>query len=283
MNYREKLKESQKQGGSSFPKLSIDVYLDLKEAEAGVHKGKPSFKYWDKLKTENFYSIKPITGVFIGQAFKCSAFDEKYGKNGGSYTSAQYLRSNNITIFSPNAKSKADMFTGSKDEVAAWLAKQGVGDKISVKYCILIATASGLTEVLSNTVLTIDQFGKIAEEDLINNKIILTPVLYNPEDETISKDSHKMLGKFASKNPPKYVTIKIGDPITDEDVEMFEIEKHVDNYLAWKKYKLGDGADGIAVEEKSGEVEGIGNPPKDDSGFPPNIPPPESDSGDLPF
>lgn len=269
-NVREKLKNSQRTGGGKFPKMEINTYLDLKEIEEGKDKGKIAFRYWDKDKEENVYITTPVTGVFIGNAFKCQAFDDTFGKHGANYISAPYLRNDNITIFSPGKN--REKFTGSKEEVIAWLAKQGVADKLSVKYCIYIAIEKQLIEVVSNTILSIDQFNSLDEDALTERMVTLTPCLYDKDDISISKQSHERLGKFGSKNPPKYVTIKIGEYIPEEFIEMSNLEEKIDMYLAWKKFKLEGGRDNETTEKKEEQPPLSYNSPDTDSSLPDDLP-----------
>jgi hypothetical protein len=228
MSWKDKLRDAQKTSGGDIPKLSVVKVLDMKEVD-----GKPAFRFWDKDAEESKFIVQPLIGVLIGQAFRCMVFDDTYGKHGGSYTSALYLSNSNITMYSPDGKSR---YTGSKEMIEKWLIGEGVKDSIRVKKCLLFATKSGLIEVQTNTIIAIDQVKVIKPEDLINNKVILTPSMYNPEDPMISKVAKNYLGKFAGKNPPKYASITIGSPITAEDEVTLSIEEYADQFIKWKEW-----------------------------------------------
>jgi hypothetical protein len=226
-NWRDNLKNAQS-AGSKIPRLDIVKTLSMSETD-----GKEiAFSYWDKEAEENKYIKTPITGVFIGKALRCSVFDDNYGKKGAYYSSALYLSNSRIAMFSPSK----DLFVGSKDDVEKWLIEKGVGDSLKVKMCLLIATKSGLIEVRTNTSIAIDQFNAFGQDVFLDNKVILTPSLYVESDPMISKKAKNYLGKFASKNPPKYASISIGDKITDDDVVAYNVDKHAEDYILWKEF-----------------------------------------------
>lgn len=246
MTWRDTLKDSQKTSESNFPTISADMVLDIKEND----KGNPAFRYWDKNKEENVFIAAPISGVYIGRAFRLSAFDSNFGKNGATYSSALYLFNSNITMFAPTTGSgKSNRFTGSKDEVSKWLTDEGVSDNPSVKTCILVATKRGLLEIRTSTTISIQQFNEIDAEVFLDNKITLTPSLYDPDDEYFTQKTKKMLGKFAAKNPPKYASISIGEEITDQEAESLKVLEHAGDFKKWKDWIIEKSTNSLGGKE----------------------------------
>ncbi len=242
MSWKERLKNSQG-GGTKYPKLDIVQSFDLKEDEKT---GKPMFSWWDSVKEERVFSAKAITGIYIGRAFRASCFDDKFGTNGASYTSAMYMNKSNVTMFSPTGSNK---MTGHLDEIEIWLRGNGVGDKISKKMCLLILTTGGLMEIRTNVSIGIDELNRF-DDKLGSHFVSLTPTLYSVDDEDISKKAHKFLGKFAKKNPPKYAAISIGKQITDEDAEKIGLIKNIDMFEEWSNFVSTGG-----VEEEEAVAE----------------------------
>lgn len=234
MSWKDKLKDAQKTNTSSFPKIETELVLEMKENA----KGKPAFRFWNSETEKAEYYDKPIQGVYIGRAFRCFAFDPNWGSKGGSYMSALYLYNTNITIFSPTMQASSKRFTGSREDVEKWLTSQGVKDNVSTKLCLLLATKQGLYEIRTNTSIGIDMFNKLDDDKLLSNKIVLTPTIYDPDNENISSGTKKILGKFASKNPPKYAEIDVGEEITEEDAAILNLEKFADMYNTWKTSML---------------------------------------------
>ena len=257
---QDKMKAAREGSGSGqFPKLTVDVTYDLRLMEKGEHQGKVLFRRYDKEKKEHVFINKPMTGIFIGIFFRASCHDNKYGTKGATYVTAPYLRSENMIIFSPGREKK--FFKGTKKQIIQWLSEQGAPANLKVKTCILLATEHGLFEVDTNCALAIHEFSKIKEEDLFANFIRLTPDLYDPNDISIPKEVHEVLGKFREKNPPRYASVSLSKAFTDEDVKAYNVDKHLDMYITWKEHILGGGVS--PVEDKDEHTqETTSHPPK---------------------
>jgi len=242
MSWKDDLKQAQSGGeGGSYPKLNISTYLDVKESGSGT-----AFKYYVKEEKINKYIKAPISGVLIGKGFKCSAFDDNYGANGGTFKSSMYLSNKNITMFSPSGK---DRMTGSKEDISNWLISQKIGDKVSVKMCLLVATRRGLIEIQTNASIAIDQLNNDIGEASFDHMMSFTPTVYSPETPGLKK-AKEHLGKFAATNPPKYASMAIGELITDAYAEEVNIEKFAKEFEVWKKFVTKGG---VAEDETTEE------------------------------
>lgn len=228
MTYKDSLKKSQNQSGER-PRLDLTYIFETKGDDGGT----PCFRYWDKEACENKYIHNPINGIFIGSAMKLSIFDDSDSK-GMSYNSDYYFSNNKIALFNPFSKDRRPVVSGTKEDIEKFAADL-TGN---IKKCktIFLYTKQGLVEISTNLTIAIDQLS-VDTNTFLDNEIILTPALYDPEDETISAGAKKWLGKFAPKNPPKYANITIGDHITLTPEEEKILVGIVENFDKWCEFK----------------------------------------------
>jgi len=250
MGYKEKLKESQGDE-KSFPKITTELNLILKE-----NNGRPAFSFWDKDKEENVYSENPISGVLIGKCMVASIYDDALGMKGGTYRSTYYLTNKDeIALFGNGGKIEVK---GTIDELNAF-ANECTGN-LSKKQVLFVMTTNGLIGVTTNITLAIGQFNSFDKDIFSEKEIVLTPKIYDPNDDSITPKTKKFLGKFASINPPKYASISVGKDIEGVD----GLEDAIDMFIEWKKY-ISNGGGVHAEEEIPQPSEDI--PPEDDLPF----------------
>jgi hypothetical protein len=232
MNYKDKLKESQGES-ISYPKITTSLNLEVKEQN-----GKPCFAYWDTTKEEMVYTSTPIEGVLIGKCMMASVYDDNLGSKGGTYKSSYYLTNNDkIVLFGKGGQIAA---RGTIDEIEAFAVN--LTGNLSKKQVILVQIESGLLAVITNITLAIGGFNAFDKDVFLTHNIVITPKLYDPNNKSISEKTKKYLGKFASKNPPKYAEISIGKPIE----EIIGLGESIDMFLNWKKFISA----GIEIKEE---------------------------------
>lgn len=230
-NRRDRLRESQG-GGNQRTQLPIIKALEAKKVNEI-----PSFRAWNKElgeHGENEIFTKPIQGILIGTAQFASAYDDNLGRNGGTYNSAFYFadkKGYELAIFDNVGKVAV---SGTKEVVDAWVNENTTEHRLKVVKVLLILTASGMVSVKTNISLFIDNINGFDKDTFLDYMMVLTPVMYDPNDKNNSASLVKHLGKFAPKNPPCYAKISKGLPISYElSVEMGE-----DAAVAiFKKYK----------------------------------------------
>lgn len=137
----------------------------------------------------------------------------------------------------------------------------------------------------------IDDIKRFAKENFLDNLVVVTPTMYDPDSKEISANAHKYLGKFAKTNKPCYAKITSGDPITDE----LSVELNEDEVVAiFKKYKEEKTAgfdkkepeqeqefdNGLSEQEKRSIDEIQPSPPHTEADIPPEVDTPDDD---LPF
>jgi hypothetical protein len=241
-NFKERLKATQG-SGSSYPKLPIVATIELKEDE-----GETVFQTYDKdSKTQVNYPA-PIEGIYIGAAMQASAYSDNLGRNGGQYKSDFYVRNNNIALFAPTAKGYEVVCKGDIEVIEAYLTSVGA-PKAKKRQALFVLTTEGLVAVVTNLSIAIDQL-TASKTALEENLIVLTPVLYSEDNPKITKKGKEYLGKFRTKNPPKFADISIGAPITEEIWENIGTDAVIDQFVAWKKFKEEGGETKEEVKEE---------------------------------
>lgn len=233
---------SQSQGtGESFPKLNIVRRIDLKE-----HDGTPIFSMYDKESKTNVPVNAPIKGILIGQAMQMSSYSDNLGSKGGNYQSDYYLNNDNITLFAPSAKGYGIVAKGTKEDVEAFITKESTGLP-KKKQILFVLTNIGLIAVATNLSISIDQINQL--KDALKEKyIVLNPNIYNKDSKTISKRAKEYLGKFASKNPPKFAEITVGELITESDWEQWNAPATINEFFVWREWKLNKKEEAVTEE-----------------------------------
>jgi len=246
MSYKEKLKAAQTTG-TDYPKIEPAFFLKMKEIE-----GKAVFAYWDKTAEKDIIIAKPITGMLIGTAMNMEAYSDDLGRHGGSYKSTYYFnKSHQLGILAPKKEGFGIVFKGTAAEAEVWLNKES-GTQPHKKAIFFVLTVKGeLIAVQTNLSIAIDQLSVFkGKETLFDNLITLTPKIFSQDNKAISGKCKTILGKFASKNPPKYAEISVAGEITEEWIAEINGEAVIDNYAEWKKYVLDSN---VGVEEKKEE------------------------------
>lgn len=270
---KEKLSASQG-GNNQFVQLPLKYSFSMAEDE----QSETAFKSWNKETEQNEFYYEPLKGIYIGGAMKLSAYDDNLGSKGGNYFSSHYVNKENIVLFEPGKTIKR-VCQGNMEEIEKWIATNTTSRAPRKKWCIFLLTEQGLVEVQTNITIAIDQLKK-NKEAISERYVILVPTLYSPDND-LSKSCKEMLGKFATKNPPKYASLSTGELITEMDFENWDTENVIETFKEWKKQKASiqttaaePKAEEVISEEKEGEVFGKAQIP--------NINPAEI-KDDLPF
>lgn len=237
-SYKEKLKASQ--GNSrEFTKLPIVESYQIKEHPDTKE---PLFLRWDKEageKGEHVYLKGSVEGVMIGNAMRMYAFDDELGKNGGNYFSDYYFNKDEVTLFKPGDKI-VKAVKGNLEEVIEWIAGNTTSRMAKKKVCIFLQTLDGLIEVQSNITIFIDQLKTCRRQAqsmdvFLERMMILTPSVWTPESN-VTKKAVDILGRFITKNPPKFADMVIGQPVPETWSE--KLGEVADLFIKWKKEKM---------------------------------------------
>lgn len=234
MNTREKLKESQ--GYRKFVQLDVVKRIDLRQAEDKS----PVFSYYNG--TENVQFTDPIVGIFIGNAMVKTAYSDNIGSKGGTYRTNYHVSNKDMVLF----EGSHVVAKGDESVIADYILKNATGT-MKKRMVFFVATHEGLVAIETNMTIGIDQLNKNRLQ-LLENEIIVNPKLYSPDDTEISNKAKGFLGKLAKTNPPKYAWITIGQPISDEMIELCNLDAHIDNFIKWKKFQTAK------PEEKEPEI-----------------------------
>jgi len=243
---------------------------------------KVAFVQWNKEEMRNDVSYTPIKGIFIGENMQFGAFDQQYGKNGGSYVSTHYFSNKNrISLYSPSGKV---VLSGNMDKMIEWEKENRLQFK-KIK-CLFVLTERGLIEIKTNVSIAIDQL-KQHRESLKSNFIILAPKLYNREG--VTKSGQGFLGKLADTNPPKYADISVAETIPDNLITDWDMIKIIESWEEYVKGINGVELEEDKVEEKTEEkpinVSHMINQPQNNISNPPTVSetPFATQDDDLPF
>lgn len=239
MSWKDKIKENQ--GGATSPKLGAKA-VQVKRNE----NDEVMFAMWDSENSTNIYQ-KTVTGVIIGQANKLSAFCTELGRNGGQYQSAYYYKNDNIQVYGQGKL----FYNGDYDGLLLALNSANA-DKPSKKKVLFVQTAEGILALENNMVIGIDKLRQFQGE-LAENVFKFTAKEYDPKNPGIAPKSVEYLGKFANKNHPLYFDLEVEELITDDIADMLDLEKGLDTYAEWKKFKMKGGEE--VVEETTTDDE----------------------------
>lgn len=265
-------------GGSDRPKINA-IPMELKEQN-----GDAVFTVWNKDTKENIITPSPIKGILIGIAMQARAYSDQLGKNGGNYQSAYYMTNKNIALFAPTHKGYEVVCAGDLEAIASFIAREaGSGTVLKKKQVLFVLTENGLYGIINNLSIGIDQYG-VNKEALTEKYIILNPKTFEESDKLISKKAKEYLGKFRTKNPPKYAEITTGELITIEDWDAWDAQKEVDNYKKWKEYNMGapEQPEARKSETPPAKVETTPEPEFTDSNFD-ELMPEEKEKYEPPF
>ncbi len=232
-DFKNKLKQSQG-GGSQYPKLPVVHTVELKEAGSDVE-----FQIYDKDQKVDVKYADEISGILIGTAMQVSSYSDNLGRNGGQYKSDFYVNNKNVVLFAPTANGYKVVSKGTMDEVEKYINENSTGTA-KKRQVIFVLTPAGLLAVVTNLSIAIDQIGK-HRESLTENQIVLTAKLFDEKDESISKKAKEFLGKFRTKNPPKYASVSVGQPITEELWNELGADYTIEQFTSWKKYRESGG------------------------------------------
>lgn len=277
MSFKDKLKSSQQaSGGTNFPKLNIAEVLEVKsDAGMGV-----SFFSYDKETQQNKDIGKKLKGIYIGSAMQLSSFSNDLGQNGGNYKSDYYVSNENITLFAPTKDGYKKVKTGNLDEIEQYVVSQGA-PKPKKRYVLFVLTSKGLFAVLTNVSIAIDQIN-VHKEALVEKYISLETKVFDPASPTISKKAKDFLGKLVKNNPPKYAEITVADEISEDYFNSCNGEVYIDEYTAWREYKMGKKEAEPTVQDKPQPTQWPNTPPKNDLSKLTQADL-EEDNSDLPF
>lgn len=233
MGDRDYLKQSQ---GSSYERIELPIAgrLDVRE-----HEGNIVFRTIKKTEDgiEEIFIDTPIEGVLIGKAMKLEAFSRGLGSKGGSYVSSYYFTNELVVLFRPGQGGYKKFYAGDMKGAEAALVTDEIAPAkaIKKKQVFFVQRKEGLIEIMFNLSLAIDGL-RNKKDEFINNQIILTPALYDPDDPDISKKCKETyLGPLAATNPPKYAKVSIGSPITDQMEKEWELKDLVKLFVKWRE------------------------------------------------
>lgn len=252
MNFKDKLKDSQTTGSSS-PQLNISKRVDIKEID-----GKAQFVVYNKETEKNEVIPSPITGILIGEAMQMSSYSDNLGSKGGTYQSSYYFHNSDvIALFAPTAKGYDIVAKGTPEEVAAFISKESTS-KDKKRRVLFILTSEGLVALTTNLTIAIDQ-KKGIQDHLSSRLLVLTADTYEENVTPISKQAKEYLGKFRTKNPPKFANMELGNEITEKMWDDWKGSEYVDEFIAFKKsksdWKAKDKEDEPSPESQRGKQE----------------------------
>lgn len=218
-------------GNSDFPKMNHAIVVELKERN-----GMAVFTVYNKEMQENIILPSPMKGVLIGVAMRAGAYSDSLGRNGGNYQTAYYLTNKNVVLFAPTSKGYEMVCKGDIEAISTYISREaGSGTNLKKKQVLFTLTENGLYAIITNLSIGIDQYSK-NKETLTEKYIILNPKTFDEKDKLISKKAKEYLGKFRSKNPPKYAEITAGEMITEEDWRAWGAQTEVDNHKKWREW-----------------------------------------------
>jgi len=227
-DWREKLKASQGEG-SAYPDFLKNIQGRFEMKDNG--KGETAFSYWDKEKEGRIFISKGFSGVLIGSAMVLSAYSDNIGVNGGTITSSVfYSYKDRGVAFSMGKK----VIEGTMADIKDYMYRETGGVKNLRVYFVL--TAKGIYQISTNISFSIFEINKLEPGVFQTHLCTLTPSTYDPEDKQFDNGFKKILGKFASKNKPRYASISVGAVITDELAKEFNLVAYLDKYEEWKEF-----------------------------------------------
>lgn len=234
---KERLKSSQG-SGNSIPKLNIAERISLKESESSG----PVFAVWDKDAKENKIYPAPISGILIGTAMEATSYSDHLGSKGGNYTSSYYFTNKEqIALFAPTPKGYEVVHRGDMDSLESYIKQHSTGN-LKKRQVLFVLNENGLLAIATNLSIAIDQIRQHKEE-LTERYIHLHPVLFSENDNRISRKAKEYLGKFRTKNPPKFAAITVGELISEEDFQNWNAEAVIEEYNVWKEFKQKGGVE----------------------------------------
>ena len=271
---RENLKKSQGEA-STYPRIEPKFTLSVVKTEDG----KPSFRYYHN--EGDHFTQEKIRGIFIGSAFRLTAFSDDIGKKGGNYFSDYYLSNKRIVLFMPGPGGVRVAGKGSLVDIEKHLVSEGAAAVKKRRILFVLIEKHGLVAIETNMTISIDQLKEFPKGTFLDFQMVLTPCVYFEGDPNVSKRAIDLLGRFIKKNPPNYALIEKGDPLTDEFYAKLNGDMYVEQYAVWRNHILSEtpGAE-IHVEDDDTETVATSNeqaPPND------NVPPDEEPEDDLPF
>jgi len=236
---REKLNDSQGGEEKRFPRINVDVRLQIKANDKGV----VAFNSWDGENKVNKFSTSPITGIFIGAVNKLECFDQYHGNKGGSWKSTYFMANkDNIVVFDPSGNKQ---FAGDRESLNAWANTKGL-EKFKSKKILIILTEDGrVFEISTSMILFIEQIKQFETKTFTNFLIKLTPSVFDTtiNDIGITKRGIEFLGPFAATNKPKYAKIEKGADLTDTIWDAYGADEAADMFIAWKNVVSDGGID----------------------------------------
>lgn len=242
----ERRKKSQG-GTSNFVTLNV-----TKRYEIGKSSDDPNqtvFKWWNKDEKENYESISPIIGIYLGYAIQLVAYSPNLGSKGGSLTSSPYLTPDKIALFDERGNFiMEDHFL----EIQSHCNSEGANVK-KLELLHIFTKDEGLISVRTNQILAIDQLKRFKEE-LQGCMMVLTPQQYDPEDKTITTKAKGHLTQLAVTNKPRMAYITIGSEILQQD-ETPEYQDALTNWEEWVKFKEKGGSDEVKEEKESNDTD----------------------------
>jgi hypothetical protein len=275
-----RLEDRQKQmHRSTYPKINVDMYIDVR-----VEEGKtiPSFAYYDSENSKLKFTTKPIKGILIGEVMTVAGFstsEEKY------YKSSFYTNKTNAIVL---LKEGQVAFKGTADQAADWLVTIKKTNAPSKRKVFLVLTEKGLIAVSTNMIIAIDQIRVVKRKSndiFVFNFIELNPKRYDPNDTTLSADTHKRLKiTAANKNYPYYASVSVGAKITEQNLTDYNEADRMVEYTTWLDY-INKGGVSVTdhVETKSNESENQSNEASSAAATEDNINYEENFEDDLPF
>jgi hypothetical protein len=283
---RDRLKSNVNQG-SNFKKLNYDLKLFVKE-----HQNTPVFQYYVRAEEgpgEHKHIPQSIKGIFIGRCMSAEWFDQKYGNKGGTWSTAPYIKNDNVTLFSPDGKVAKK---GTMVEIDNYLMTHGVRVNPKKFQMILfrMKTTGGWKTVTVNTNISIaiTLFKQFAQSQFVDNEIVLTPKLYAPGAIKFDKNTPEGTLRLMATNPPKYAAISLGEALTDAVLEESGVESAMTEFKEWAE----------SVGAKQPETQNVASPTPSAPNVTAEVPPvysgpsqeefdtfdaPVSDGDDIPF
>jgi hypothetical protein len=258
MSWKDKRKET-------FTSNTERPSLGEKRVQIKEHDGDVCFLMYKKNEDgggENINLGKELKGLLLGIATSYEAFDDKFGKNGGSWRTGYIFDKGNTAVFDPTGK-----FLMSADrETCKKFINAETGERPRFLTVYFLLTTDGIYAVYSNGTIGLDQ-QKRYKNSLMYNYAILNTEVYS-KDSDVTKEADEMLGKFRFKNPPKFANLKVGDPIDDDFAEEAGVDDAMDLFDHYKKYYVNvkessDNTDelpsGLSVQETEDIAQKVDN------------------------
>jgi hypothetical protein len=194
------------------------------------------FTFYDSDSRERVEVSGGLEGIVFGYAYQLSAFDSKYGKNGGTYNSSfifEWLQTN-VAIFSPSG---TRVFDGEYKDAKEFISN-AADSPVKFRIAFFVRTSSETFAVYSNGIIGIDQIAEYGSK-FSGHLVSLSPTVLDFKNPQISKKALKRFDKVKKLgNPPVFALLEICEQITPAIESQYDIETVATNFALWKEYSV---------------------------------------------